>query len=133
MKVARKWPRDINTEIVTKWVAVSAASFSIGAFCTEFRCESIRDEDIFRIGFQKSAIRVRKPIFFVRGSLNFFELQANCKKLTPIQKMSSSQSCSHRNSVQNAPIEKFTALTATLFVTLHEPEPELNCMNLNLN
>ena len=48
-------------------------------------------------------------------------------------KTSLSQKGWDRNSVQNGPIEKFTALTATLFVTLHEPEPELNCMNLNLN
>ena len=33
-------------------------------------------------------------------------------------KMSSSQSCSHRNSVQNAPIESSTALAATLFVNI---------------
>ena len=32
------------------------------------------------------------------------------------KKMSSSHSCSHRNSVQNAPVESSTALTATLFV-----------------
>ena len=32
--------------------------------------------------------------------------------------MSSSQSCSHRNSVQNAPIEKFTALLGTTFVNI---------------
>ena len=41
-----------------------------------------------------------------------------CKKLTLIQKMSSSQSCSHRNSVRNAPIESSTALAGTLFVTI---------------
>ena len=35
-----------------------------------------------------------------------------------LQKMSSSQSCSHRNSVQNAPIDKLTALTGTTFVTI---------------
>ena len=35
--------------------------------------------------------------------------------------MSSSQSCSHRNSVQNAPIESSTALTATLFVNIYDP------------
>ena len=33
-------------------------------------------------------------------------------------KTSPSQSCSHRNSVQNAPIESSTALTATLFVNI---------------
>ena len=40
---------------------------------------------------------------------------------TPISKMSSSQSCSHRNSVQNGPIEKFTALTGTIFVNMKTP------------
>ena len=34
------------------------------------------------------------------------------------QKMASSQKCSHRNSVQNGPIEKFPALTATIFVNI---------------
>ena len=37
--------------------------------------------------------------------------------------MSSSQSCLRRNSVQNAPIEKFTALTVTLFVKNHKFDP----------
>ena len=37
-KVARKWPRDINTEMVMTVVAVRAGNFSIGRFCTEFRC-----------------------------------------------------------------------------------------------
>ena len=60
----------------------------------------------------------------VRGSLNLFELQKKCKKLTPIQKMSSSQSCSHQKSLQNAPIEKFTALTVTLFVKNHKFDPD---------
>ena len=69
---------------------------------------------------------VSEKFFFVRGSLNLFELQTKCKKLTPIQKMSSSQSCSHRNSVQNAPIESSTALTATLFVKnlKFDPDPK---------
>ena len=40
------------------------------------------------------------------------------KLSTPIQSMSSSQSCSHQNSVQNAPIESSTALTGTTFVTI---------------
>ena len=67
---------------------------------------------------------VSEKLFFGCGSLNLFELQTKCKKLTPIQKMSSSQSCSHRNSVQNAPIEKFTALTVTLFVKNHKFDPD---------
>ena len=40
------------------------------------------------------------------------------------KKMSSSQSCSHRNSVQNAPVESSTALTATLFVKNHQIDPD---------
>ena len=40
--------RDINTEVVTKVVAVRAVNLSIGPFCTEFRCEQLFDEDIFR-------------------------------------------------------------------------------------
>ena len=46
-KVAGKWPRDINTEMVTKVVPVRAVNLSIGAFCTEFRCESFCDNDTF--------------------------------------------------------------------------------------
>ena len=36
--------------MVTKWVAVRAVNLSIGAFCTEFRCESFYDGSIFVIG-----------------------------------------------------------------------------------
>ena len=32
--------------------------------------------------------------------------------------MSSPQSCSHRNSVQNGPVDKFKALTGTIFVAM---------------
>ena len=39
------WPRDVNTEIDTKIVPVRAVNSPIDAFCTEFRCESIRDDD----------------------------------------------------------------------------------------
>ena len=45
--VARKLPRDINTEMFTKIVPVRAVNFSIGPFCTEFRCEQLCDGDIF--------------------------------------------------------------------------------------
>ena len=45
--VARKLPRDINTEMFTKRVAVRAVNFSIGPFCTEFRCEQLCDDDFF--------------------------------------------------------------------------------------
>ena len=34
------------------------------------------------------------------------------------KKMGSSQSCSHRSSAQNGPVDKFTALTGTTFVTI---------------
>ena len=40
------------------------------------------------------------------------------KKWSRSQKTSSSQSCSHRNSVQNGPIDKFAALTGPIFVTI---------------
>ena len=40
--------RDIKTEIVKKVVPVRAVNLSIGPFCTEFRCEQLCDEDIFR-------------------------------------------------------------------------------------
>ena len=46
-KVARKWPRDINKEMFAKRVAVRAVELSIGAFCTEFRCEQLCDDDMF--------------------------------------------------------------------------------------
>ena len=40
-------PRDINKEIFTKRIAVRAVELSIGAFCTEFRCEQLCDDDMF--------------------------------------------------------------------------------------
>ena len=46
-EVSQKLPRDINKEIFTKRVAVRAVELSIGAFCTEFRCEQLCDDDIF--------------------------------------------------------------------------------------
>ena len=46
------------------------------------------------------------------------------KKFAPIQKVSPSQSCSHRNSVQNGPIEGSTALMATLFVKKYKIDPD---------
>ena len=49
-KVARKWPRGINTEMVTKIVPVRAVDLSIGPSCTEFRCERFCDDDVFGIG-----------------------------------------------------------------------------------
>ena len=41
-------PRGIKTEIVTKVVPVRAVNLSTGPFCTEFRCEQLCDDDIFR-------------------------------------------------------------------------------------
>ena len=41
-------PGDIKTEIVTKAAPVRAVDLSIGAFCTEIRCEQLCDDDIFR-------------------------------------------------------------------------------------
>ena len=46
-KVARKWPRDINTEMVMKVVAVRAGNFSIGRFCTEFWRGQLFDDKVF--------------------------------------------------------------------------------------
>ena len=40
--------RGIKTEIVTKVVPVRAVNLSTGPFCTEFRCEQLCDDDIFR-------------------------------------------------------------------------------------
>ena len=40
-------PRDINTEMVTEIAPVRAVNFSIGPFCTEFRCERFRDDGTF--------------------------------------------------------------------------------------
>ena len=39
-------------EMVTKVVPVRAVELSIGAFCTEFRCEQLCDDDVFGIGVQ---------------------------------------------------------------------------------
>ena len=39
--------QDMNMEMVTKVVAVRAVELSIGAFCTEFWCEQLCDDDIF--------------------------------------------------------------------------------------
>ena len=44
--------------------------------------------------------------------------EPNPQMSTPIQKMASSQTRSHRNSGQNRPIERSTALTGTIFVTI---------------
>ena len=49
----QKSARDTKTEMITKLVAMGAVNFSIGTFCTEFRCEQLRDNDIFEIGVGK--------------------------------------------------------------------------------
>ena len=41
-------PQDINTEIVMKVDPVRAVNLSTGPFCTEFWCEQLCGEDIFR-------------------------------------------------------------------------------------
>ena len=52
-KGAGKWPRDINTEMVTKVPPVTAVNLSIGAFCIEFRCEYVCDDEVSGIGVEK--------------------------------------------------------------------------------
>ena len=66
----------------------------------------------------------RYNIFFCRfssgetGANLIYTFLTSSKKFALIQKVSPSQSCSHRNSVQNGPVDKFTALMATLFVNI---------------
>ena len=46
----RQWPkssRDTKTEMVTKIVTMRAVNLLTGPFCTEFRCKSFCDDDIF--------------------------------------------------------------------------------------
>ena len=68
----------------------------------------------------------RYNLFFCRfssgetGANLIYTFLTSSKKFAPIQKVSPSQSCSHRNSVQNGPIERSTALMATLFVKKHK-------------
>ena len=38
-------------EMVTKVLPVRAVELSIGAFCTEFRCEQLCDDDIFFVSW----------------------------------------------------------------------------------
>ena len=49
-KVAQKWLRDLNTEMVTRMVRVRAVNVSTRPFCTEFRCEHFCDDAAFWIG-----------------------------------------------------------------------------------
>ena len=72
----------------------------------------------------------RYNLFFCRfssgetGANLIYTFLTSSKKFAPIQKVSPSQSCSHRNSVQNGPIERSTALMATLFVKKHKIDPD---------
>ena len=50
--------------MVTKVVPVRAVNFSIGAFCTEFRCESIRDDDVFSDWGREIDHRGQEIVFF---------------------------------------------------------------------
>ena len=48
-----QWPKSsqgTKSEMFTKRVAVRAVELSISAFCAEFRCEQLCDDDIFSIG-----------------------------------------------------------------------------------
>ena len=68
--------------------------------------------------------------FFLRfssgetGANLIYTFLTSSKKFAPIQKVSPSQRCSHRNSVQNGPIERSTALMATIFVKKHKIDPD---------
>ena len=92
-----------------------------------------------RIGFWRRIGSDRIGLNFVNpwlcGHLLFWSLAfLNWSTSRPrSRKMPLSQSCSHRNSVQNAPIESFPALTATTFVnistfvsrgTFSDPDPK---------
>ena len=72
-KVARKWPRDINTEMVMKVVAMRAVNFSIGRFCTEFRRKQLSD-DIFGMVSKWNRLSLRVKV------IGLFKL----KRLKPI-------------------------------------------------
>ena len=131
-------------EMVAKRVSVRGVNTPIGEFCIEFQCEPgmyrERNGTVFQWKLRPGTVRhgtdfdperngtVRNGTNFdpERNGLERTGLRRKIKILTPIQKMSSSQSCSHRNSVQNAPVESSTALTATLFVKIpkfdHNPK-----------
>ena len=78
----KKWPRDINTEIVTKVVAVRAGNFSIGRFCTEFRCEQLCDDDIFWDGLKMEQVISQSQGY---GSLQVEKVEANNRAGVPGQ------------------------------------------------
>ena len=59
--------RGIKTETITKVVPVRAVNLSIGPFCTEFRCEQLCDDGIFRDRGQLLAIGVGNRCFFLHA------------------------------------------------------------------
>ena len=83
-KVAGKWPRDINTEMVTKVVPVRAVELSIGAFCTEFRCAQLCDNDTFESGLGDRPsgpnLGLRNEISYCKG-LEFASKAKKCQGL----------------------------------------------------
>ena len=49
------------------------------------------------------------------------ELPGYCPEIGPnASKMSSPKKCSHRNSCQNGPVDRSTALTTTIFINIYE-------------
>ena len=69
--MSQKLPRDINKEMFTKRVAVRAVELSIGAFCTEFRCDQLCDGDIL-------GIAVKFGIFHEKGRRESSEAVDHC-------------------------------------------------------
>ena len=62
-----KWPRDANTEMLTKMVAARAVNLSIVPFYTEFRCDHFCDDKLF---WWKLSIRVGKSTMGAKRSSN---------------------------------------------------------------
>ena len=82
------------------------------------KCRSSHFE-VTRVSIRFDPIRSKKNDPNNRSDLILSPRLARMVDLpAPIQKVSLSQSCAHRNSVQNAPIESSTALTGTTFVTI---------------
>ena len=82
-------PWDISTEMVTKVVSVRAVNFSIGAFCTEFRCEQLCDDGVFRSGPGDRPsgpnLGLRNDISY-RKSLEFASKNKKCEGLAKTKK-----------------------------------------------
>ena len=64
-----------KSKIVMKMVAVRAVETPISVFCTEFRCESFRDDDVFRF-FENSDRGVPARFAPVRGSCRLVPARA---------------------------------------------------------